>query len=393
MKNSLHHLALALGLVAATFSFRANGQGGGVAPSPAPSTNAAATAGGPRIQFENPTYDFGRAKGGEAVKHDFVFTNTGDALLEITGAQPSCGCTTAGDWSRKVEPGKTGIIPVQFNTGNYNGDVTKTVTVSSNDKEHGQVILTIHGNVWRPVDVMPNIAYMTVNSETVSNASTAVRIVNNEPTPLTLSAPESNNRLFHAEVTTNQPGKDYSLLIKTVPPMDANNLAGVVTLKTSSTNTPTVSVTVYAIMQQAVVTAPDKIMLPQGPLTNGWQTAVSIRNQMTSPLTISDAAVNAEGVTVKVNELDPGRVFNITLTFPAGFKIAPADKLEFKCKSNNPQFQTIRIPILPSPVLTKAFSPAVATPPPALPEPALPVGRSVPLTTRAEQAVKAAEGQ
>src|SRR5438093_895283 len=177
MRNSIHQLALGLILFTAV---RANAQGGTATAATAPAASDTATNGtGPKIQFANPTYEFGRAKGGEAVKHDFIFTNAGDVLLEITGAQPSCGCTTAGDWSHKVEPGKTGVIPVQFNTGVYNGDVLKTVTVSSNDKNQPQVTLTIKGTVWHPVDVMPNIAYLTVNAESVSNAATVVRIVNN----------------------------------------------------------------------------------------------------------------------------------------------------------------------------------------------------------------------
>src|SRR5262245_18262018 len=44
---------------------------------------AAATNIGPRIQFATPAFDFGKIKGGETAKHDFIFTNTGDALLEI----------------------------------------------------------------------------------------------------------------------------------------------------------------------------------------------------------------------------------------------------------------------------------------------------------------------
>src|SRR5712671_5552659 len=53
----------------------------------------------PKIVFETPVFDFGRARAGDPVKHTFVFTNTGDALLEVTGVVPGCGCTTAGEWT------------------------------------------------------------------------------------------------------------------------------------------------------------------------------------------------------------------------------------------------------------------------------------------------------
>ena len=75
---------------------------------------------------------FGKAKAGDPIKYSYVFTNTGDAVLEVSHVQPSCGCTTAGDWTRKVEPGQTGIVPVQLNSGAIPaGGVFKTITVTS----------------------------------------------------------------------------------------------------------------------------------------------------------------------------------------------------------------------------------------------------------------------
>src|SRR5215510_12204415 len=94
---------------------------------------AAVKTGGPKIQFAETTYDFGKVDSGTLVKHDFIFTNTGDQALEITGVRPGCGCTTAGDWDKHVEPGTTGKVPLQFNSAGYSGTVLKTTTVTCND--------------------------------------------------------------------------------------------------------------------------------------------------------------------------------------------------------------------------------------------------------------------
>src|SRR5215467_14963435 len=72
----------------------------------APAVPAADTTTGPKIEFATPIYDFGKVKGGDPVKYTYYFTNTGNEVLEVKAVQPSCGCTTAGDFSRKVEPGK-----------------------------------------------------------------------------------------------------------------------------------------------------------------------------------------------------------------------------------------------------------------------------------------------
>src|SRR5438093_7343951 len=158
----------------------------------APVTAPAATSAGPTIQFQTKVYDFGKVKSGEPVKYTFIFTNTGDAVLILTNVQPSCGCTTAGEWSHQVEPGKTGTIPVQFNSANYGGQVVKTVTVTSNDKSQPSVGLQIKGTVWKPIDVNPAFAVMTIPAEAQTNIKTKVHIVNNIEEEVKLFAPERN---------------------------------------------------------------------------------------------------------------------------------------------------------------------------------------------------------
>jgi len=147
-------------------------------PATAPATNAP-PAGGPKIQFDQAVYDFGKVRAGEPVKHTFVFTNVGTETLFLTNVQPSCGCTTASEWSRQVEPGKTGTIPIQFNSANYGGSVLKTVTVTSNDKGQPSVGLQVKGTVWKPIDVNPMFAVMTIPAETQTNVTSKVHIVNN----------------------------------------------------------------------------------------------------------------------------------------------------------------------------------------------------------------------
>ena len=119
-----------------------------ITPSPTP-TLLSATAGltpaaggsGPKIQFATPVYDFGQIKGGEVVKYTYVFTNAGDRVLELANVAASCGCTTAGEWTRQIEPGKTGSIPIQFNSGSFGGQVAKTITVTCNDPNQPTVTL------------------------------------------------------------------------------------------------------------------------------------------------------------------------------------------------------------------------------------------------------------
>ncbi len=320
---------------------------------------------GPKIEFATPSHEFGKVKSGEVVKYTYVFTNTGGATLVVSNVQTSCGCTTAGEWSRQVEPGRTGNIPIEFNTSGYGSQVTKNITVSCNDTNRPMVVLEITGTVWKPVDAIPQFAVLNVTSESPSNATT-VRIVNNEDTPLTLGPPEVNNPAFAAELTTNQPGKEYQLVIRTVPPLPSSSVSAQINLKTSSTNLQVLTINAWANVQPAVAVAPTAITLPPPPLTNPMPAVVSVQNYGTNTLTLSDPAVNAKGVEVRLNEQQPGRFFILNLNFPAGFEIAQGQQVELTVKSSHPQYPVIRVPVVQVPRPAPPAPAATSAPPAAV---------------------------
>lgn len=201
---------------------------------------------GPRIQFQTPVYDFGKVRSGEPVKYTFIFTNTGDAVLVLTGVQTSCGCTTVGEWSRQVEPGRTGAISIQYNSPGYSGQVLKIVTVASNDKSQPAVGLQLKGAVWQPVEVQPGIVVLTIPPEAQSNVTATAHILNHMDQPLEVWGPESIHRGFAVELRTNTPGRDFLVAISAAPPFEAAGLRTQITLKTSSTNVPVVRLTALA---------------------------------------------------------------------------------------------------------------------------------------------------
>ena len=217
-------------------------------PTSAPPATAAGltNALGPRIQFATPVYDFGRAKSGEPVKYTYVFTNTGDRMLIINSVQPGCHCTTAGEWTKQVEPGKTGEIPIRFETAGTSGMIVRQITVNCNiTNKPPMTFLQIRGTVYKPFEVNPPYAVLTIPPD-VETASMVVAITNNTEEPLFVFAPQSNNRMFSAQLVTNQPGRAYQLEISTVPPLSTGSVQGQIVLKTTWTNTPSIPVTVVA---------------------------------------------------------------------------------------------------------------------------------------------------
>jgi len=337
MKLFMPGAILTLALFAATFPVS-----GQVPPAAAP----AAKAGGPRIQFSEPAFDFGKIAASDTPAHTFYATNVGDADLEITAVNPGCGCTTAGEWDRKIQPGKFGKIPIKFDPSKFNGRVTnKYVSITCNDSVQPLQTLYLHATVWRPIDVQPaHVYFMPVEGET-TNETRTVKIVSELPEPLTLEAPECTNKAFKLELKAVKPGKEFELRVAYDPPASNAVPNTLITIKTSSTNMPVVNVSAYAMVQPALVAMPGQVRLPSASTPVGYKHSALIRNNGSLPVKLSDAAVNAEGVTVQIIETQPGKLFNLSIDIPPNFEVRPG--LELTAKTTHPKYPVFRVPIVP----------------------------------------------
>jgi hypothetical protein len=318
---------------------------------------------GGKIQFATPVYDFGKAKSGELVRYTYVFTNLDSCneVLEVRGVQPQCGCTTAGEWTKRTAPGKTGAIPIQFNSANYNGPVLKMITVTTSDKTQPSLVLQLKGTIWRPIEVNPMYAIITVAPD-AGSASTSVRIVNNLPEPVDVFAPECNNRSFVAQVKTNQPGRDFLMTVSTAGAMLPGTTSGQITLKTTSTNTPSVNVIVMANVQPPLTVSPPQLNLPIAPLANATTNTITIQNNSTNALVLTEPLVSAKDVSVQIKEMQPGRLYVALVGFPQGFEIPPTQPAVLTIKSSLPQLPLIKVPVMQAPRPLAPPRPAAAAP-------------------------------
>jgi hypothetical protein len=119
----------------------------------------------------------------------------------------------------------------------------------------------------------------------------------------------------------------------------------VISLNTSLTNPPNILVTAMVFVQPDVVIIPPQIMVPANPLTQDWSTVITIRNQLNAPFELSQPEATVDGVRLHLDEIDAGRAYTLTATFPAGFQF-PAGAAECLIQSSQPRQPVVKIPIL-----------------------------------------------
>jgi hypothetical protein len=89
----------------------------------------------PKMDFKGKNLvDLGKIKEGEKITHTYEFTNSGNAPLQISYANASCGCTVPTWPKNPIKPGGKGEILVEFNSKNKEGKLLKNVSIYANTK-------------------------------------------------------------------------------------------------------------------------------------------------------------------------------------------------------------------------------------------------------------------
>ena len=96
------------------------------------------------IKFNQEDHNFGNVPEGPSVSYDFEFKNIGKVPIIFSDVHGSCGCTVPVWPKEPILPGKSSKIAVTYSTQGRQGQINKTVTVTSNI---GTKILKISGNV------------------------------------------------------------------------------------------------------------------------------------------------------------------------------------------------------------------------------------------------------
>lgn len=298
-----------------------------------------------RIVFEATDFDFGKVDSGVLIKHDFLFTNTGNQVLELSEVRPSCGCTSTGDWDKKVDPGKTGKIHIEFNTMGYGGQVHKTIFVTCNDSNQPNITLNLLGTIWKPINISPAYAIFNLRPEGQEDVTNKIKIVNETDELITVTEPSCGNPAFHLELRTVQEGKEFELLVTAIASKVAGTMSSPITLKTSSRMMPQISVTAFAMVPPLLAINPPQITLPAGTLKEAATFTITIQDNSTNSVTLTEPKVNVDGVDIQLAETQPGRLFNLTINFPAGFKCESGQQVQASVKTTSPKYPVITIPI------------------------------------------------
>jgi len=106
-----------------------------------------ATVDGPRFAFDHRAHHFGKVTQGKIVTHQFPFSNVGNAPLVIDDVSTPCGCTAVLPDKSTLAPGESSYIEVNYDSSARSGEVTRIITVLSNDALEPELTLDVTATV------------------------------------------------------------------------------------------------------------------------------------------------------------------------------------------------------------------------------------------------------
>jgi hypothetical protein len=103
----------------------------------------------PVLKLALTTFDIGKMPQAATKDIEFKFKNEGKRDLVIRYIKATCGCTAIqqGTLGTGIKPGESGSIKATFNSGGYQGKVTKTINVYTNDPKNSEVVLMLTADV------------------------------------------------------------------------------------------------------------------------------------------------------------------------------------------------------------------------------------------------------
>ncbi|MGO8751891.1 MAG: DUF1573 domain-containing protein [Thermoguttaceae bacterium] len=111
---------------------------------------------GPRVHIPELTFEFGTMLNTETRRHDFLFTNTGNAPLKLEKGGSTCKCTVSLVDKAELAPNETAPVTLEWTPKTNRGPFRQTATILTNDPDRSRIVLTISGDVTKAMEVEPH---------------------------------------------------------------------------------------------------------------------------------------------------------------------------------------------------------------------------------------------
>lgn len=141
---------------------------------------------------------------------EFTFTNKGSKAVTINQVQTSCGCLFAASDKPTYAPGEKGVVSATIKLGTFEGDISKSLFVLSNDKGNERRQLVMKVTIPKVLEITPEITTWALGEEPAAKKVT-IKILGSQPFDVLSVVSQREN--FTAELKEIEKGRHYEVAI------------------------------------------------------------------------------------------------------------------------------------------------------------------------------------
>ena len=306
-----------------------------------PGANAAPPGPQPKIEVEQPLYNFGSTLEGTMVNHIFTIKNVGQGTLVIHGTRTSCGCTAAQATKETLAPGETAEISAGFDTRFQKGHQTRTITVFNNDPNTPEAVMTIEGVVRRQVAATPeSVAFGSVRHGSEKEIDVTIEDLTGRK-GFTVG-PISNSNTDIKVVQLPLPDKKPGALLKvtldnSMPPGSFDD-----TIKITTNRIP-VQVPVFGTVTGDLSLEPAQVSFGIVPKGQDVTRILKLSNNGPKPVKVLDVTSSTPSVSASAEPVKDGKEYKITVVLKRG---TPDGQLrgQLAIKTDDPEQASVEVP-------------------------------------------------
>jgi hypothetical protein len=246
---------------------------------------AAVLRGGP-LKFEPAEVNFGTQGQGVHLEAEVKLTNTTAQTIHLLNVTSDCSCTAGEPRLRRLGPGESTIMPVGFETRNYQGALTRQLVVHTSA---GNAELRVKANLraFAQWEVTP-MPVMLPTSQRRQEVSARLVVRHEGPGRFAVQEATTDQPWLTASLTAADQSQAVELRKLASAPVGAHLVQ--LTLRTNDPQQPVLPIKVVVSVVSPVRVSPNPIVLPAVPvggtttrevLVSGWEDASVPRATLT----------------------------------------------------------------------------------------------------------------
>ncbi|MBN2444617.1 MAG: DUF1573 domain-containing protein [Spirochaetales bacterium] len=302
---------------------------------------------GPAIKFSNHIYKFGEINEGDKVEYTFSFINSGTDTLLIKNVRGTCGCTVPGNYTREIAPGKSGEIPVVFNSFGFQGNVIKTIKVETNIPDTEPFSLTLEGNINVIVELSTRTIWLGQTRKDGPPLKGSIILNNHTETPMKIIKAEVSGKQCVVKVIPIVEGKEYEVELTVSPPFKEDQVREILTITTNIKGKEVIDVQYHYYGIADIEVGPKEIIVYLKNMQPDSMRIITIQSHIDELFELTNPLVHGKNMDLTVETLVPGKHMQLLIKFKEGFTFPENESMAVSFGVKNKQGETqYTIPII-----------------------------------------------